>query len=187
MKIAKKYRPELVASKDKTREVLQEPYLLGGWLAATNGRSLVAVRVERDAHDVDGFVPVEALKAARKVRTRETFPDAEIRLNGAAEVAEGPTFPRSDAGTFPNWGCLVPGKKRRPREVTIKLDAHLLYDLARALGSDGPVTIRVVVGPDMGADERGEHMPVMRVDAGDPARAFGLLVPMKQKVGGGKP
>ena len=65
MKLNKELLIERACSNDKTREALANPYLDGQHLVATNGRMLIAVEVEREEHDCDGWVAVEALKASR--------------------------------------------------------------------------------------------------------------------------
>jgi hypothetical protein len=137
MKISKTCKVELIASKDSYRPSLCNPYLQGGKLIATNGKSLVMIPVERDSQDTDGPVNIEAFKLSRK--TLSNIKESQIVANGELKIAtkEGQmTMPRTDlkGSTFPNWEQVIPKANRGGKKIC--LNAELLYDLAQALGNN---------------------------------------------------
>jgi DNA polymerase III sliding clamp (beta) subunit (PCNA family) len=137
MKISKKCKVELIASKDNTRYVINNPYLQGDKLIATNGKSLVVLPVERDSEDTDGPINVEAFKLSRKVLS--CIKDSQIIANGELKIStkEGQmTIPRRDltGGNFPNWKQVIPNENRGGYKIG--LNAEMLYDLAQSLGGN---------------------------------------------------
>ena len=95
MKIHKSCLVEKVCSTDATRPALSAPFLRGHHVIATDGHMLVALPVEREEHDVDGWVSVDALKAARKLDKQSDV--ASITANGVCALSNGATFPRPNA------------------------------------------------------------------------------------------
>lgn len=134
MKIAKDRKIELIASQDKTRFILQEPYLKGDYLVATSGRHLVRLKIEREEGDTDGYVTAAAIKAARKTGYKNDA--ASIACNGAYKLVDGTTLPRNAALTesqFPNFEQVIP---KEPGPVKVSLNAKMLWEMAQAMGSD---------------------------------------------------
>lgn len=134
MKIDNALKPELVCSKDATRPILQQAYLKGDRLVATNGRSLAVIPVEREDGDTDGFISPAALKAARKLAKRRDA--VSIKANGCLALADGTQLPRTEPGQFPNYEQVIPKTPEESHKITLALDAKMLLDLAQALGSD---------------------------------------------------
>lgn len=144
MKLNKNLLVERACSDDKTREVLANPYLDGKHLVATNGRILIAVEVEREEHDCDGWVAVEALKASRKME--KLYDEKRITCNGACVLADGTSYRRPLEGTtsrFPNWKQVIPEGGSFP-QAHVALNPSMLLDLAKALGSEEGVKLTFV-------------------------------------------
>lgn len=136
MKIHKNLQVERVCSDDKMRDAIAHPYLDGNYLVATNGRALVAVEVEREEHDVDGWVAIEALKASRKME--KAFDEKRINCNGACTLVDGTSYRRPFDGAtlrFPNWKQVIPEGGSFP-QAHVAFNPSMLLDLAKALGSE---------------------------------------------------
>ena len=141
MKLHKELQVERVCSNDKTRDALASPYLDGKHLVATNGRALIAIEVEREEHDVDGWIAVEALKASRKME--KAWDEKRITCNGACTLADGTSYRRPLDGTtsrFPNWKQVIPEGGSFP-QAHVAFNPSMLLDLAKALGSDEGVKL----------------------------------------------
>lgn len=137
MKTIKECVIEKSISTDKTRKVLQNVYLKGNNLWATDGRCMTVVPIEREEHDVDGFVTVDALKAARKVKTADG--SVQIGLNGVQALSNGQQFPRptdQELGQWPN--CEQVYELAMAQKVTFKIafDLELLNKVAAGLGCE---------------------------------------------------
>lgn len=86
------------------------------------------------------LVSPEALKESRKVKGLAGYMD----LNGDIKLADGRRFPLPESDIqYPNWDRVLPEKGSKIA-FTVALDAKLLFELARALGSDGAVTLRFI-------------------------------------------
>ena len=127
MKIHKDCKIELCASKDPTREAINQAYLDGDTLVATDGRRLVTLPANRDEADKDGYISPDALKQARK--GKGVFP-IDASQAGFLTVA-AIRMPRQESYTFPNWRQFVP-KDEAP--VAIGLNAKWLWEMAQAMG-----------------------------------------------------
>ena len=135
MKLHKEIQIERACSTDQTRDALLNPYLDGNHLVASNGRMLVAIEVERGEGDVDGWVPIEALKAARKLGLARE--ERVLNCNGVCALANGASFPRQLAGAtsrFPDWRKVIPEGGSFP-QTSVAFNPEMLLDLAKALGS----------------------------------------------------
>lgn len=149
---AKLLQPELAASKDAARPVLQWVYLDAekSEVRVTDSYRAVRYPVELDPGDTSGPIPVEALKASRKPPLKSL--STSIRCNGNVEVRHGfgadasepyLTIPRDQTpGTFPNIDQL---EWDNSGGTEFALNAKLLYDLARAMGSE---TVRIRLHAD---------------------------------------
>ena len=137
MKLPKDCLLEKICSKDATRTTLAAPYLdidaeRFAHVIATNGAAMAKVPVEITPEDVAGYVPVGALKEARKLAKRED--ESALALNGTAQTSNGATFPRESKETFPNWRQVWP---KAEGKIQLSFDARLLYELAQAMGTEG--------------------------------------------------
>ena len=172
MKTHKDCKIEAVTSRDATRATLSVPYLRGGCLWATDGRAMVKLPVESDETDTEGFVPVEALKAARKLSGR--IDSISVHLNGAATLANGATFPRPTTQTqgfttWPNCERVFDDAIGKETKFSVALDVKLLAAIADAMGTDKVrlqmtdenTAIRVYPGSDApNVNARGILMPI---------------------------
>lgn len=140
MKLHKNIRIESIASSDRSRCAIGEPYLDitdgKGTLVSTNGNAMAIVPVALAPEDVAGYVSADALRAARKQSKRTD--EASLALGGSvATLADGSTMPRAGVATgctFPSWRQVVP---RETPAVTVALNAKLLWELAQAMGTQG--------------------------------------------------
>jgi hypothetical protein len=137
MKLSKACKVELIASKNVRSYSINNPYLQGNKLIATNGKSLVMIPVERDSEDIDGPIDVEAFKLSRKVllgiKNSQIIANKDLKIS----TKEGQiTMGRKDltGGIFPNWKQIIPDENRGGKKIC--LNAELLYDLAQALGGN---------------------------------------------------
>jgi hypothetical protein len=149
MKLHRDLKVEKVASTDKTRQVIGEPYLRGNVLWSTDGRAMVRIPVELGEHDVDGFVTGNALQAARKVDKRCEL--IQLTANGCLSLKDGQSFPRpseknGEMPPYPNcdqvWEPMWKGETDGPE---IAFDVRKLAAIADALGVDA-VKIQAVKG-----------------------------------------
>lgn len=145
MRINVKAKLEKLCSRDQSRPVMTHLYLriIGegeerrGYLEGTDSYKLGRVPVELEPGDTEGFVPVEVIKTARKLKTDS------IRCNGTLEIIAGDTtlatFPRENIGQFPDVDRLMDLEPARIEGYAWKigLSAKLLHELAEGLGTDG--------------------------------------------------
>lgn len=185
---SKPVQPELVASKDKTRPVLSKVHLNveKSRVEVTDSYILAVFPVELDEGDTSGPIPVDALKASRKMALdhgRNKF-DSKIKCNSKVEVFvedsepfNGPyyTTDRDENDyTFPQCDCLFP-ENVAPFEIGLNIG--LLTRLAKSMGTE---TIRL----RFTADNDGNPSPLRpilvdpltRVDDNQPR---GILMPVR--------
>ena len=155
MKIPKQCKMEKVASKDKTREVLN--YVLidtqdgKSNAVATDGKMMAIVPVELcdgDDASAERLLPVKALTEARKQAKQAK--ESTIGLNGAAHMPDGTSFsvPAHMAATkYPNYRAVnKPAKEYK----TVCFNAKALYELSQAIGAVGDkVTLQIPIGEDV--------------------------------------
>lgn len=174
MKFASKYRPELAASDDTTRDHLchVELDVAGKRMIATDGHRLVVVACEPDADDVSGPVTEDALKAARKLAGRSQG-DAFLHANGTLVTYGGPTFPRPSRETpFPTVDRVVPkGMNEGDKGThTFRVNARYIAEIAKAMGTENiAITVKT----------RDALAPIMVRPCGDDA-AFALVMPVRK-------
>lgn len=171
MEIKKSYKPELVAAKDDGRLPLnhllleRESALEGGGpaLIATNGRMLVIVPVEAESADVDGLIPVEALKAARKIGPKSR--NAVLSANGRVEYQTkdgGSTSVERPEGKWPPYRSVIP--KPDHAWVTLCVNAEYLLAVQKAMGASGlticfdPAGNRPMLARPLNDGEQGEGL-----------------------------
>lgn len=130
-------KPELIAS--KARPVLTKIHLNveAGEIQVTDSYMAARFPVEVEDGDTSGPIPVDALKASRKPPLKRGD-ETRIALNGDAQVLQGDfvylTVPRETADyTFPDIPRLYPDAIPT---LEIGLNAKMLYQLAKAMGSD---------------------------------------------------
>lgn len=186
MKIHKDIKIEAIASGDRSRYNTSEPFLdtsVEGapLLVATNGKAMAAVPVELQEGDAQGYVSADVLKTARKQAGR--LKQACVKLNGVATLPDESTMPRhgkAKDGEFPKWRNVWPefdGKST----VRVAIDAELLADLAKAMGTRGVVLKFVLPKEGSAADSAIEARPCGVGHGGTCAEpsAKGLLMPLR--------
>lgn len=166
MKLRRKYRPELIASKDATRFVINDLQISEHEgkpvLVATDGRKLVVVPVALEENE-KGRLPKAALIFARKHANRKD--DITMRLNGKVEFPNGWTMPLLEEGNYPTWQQVVPSKESR--KTRIAFNARFLYELAQAMGAEEVVL------------HMGDPMEAIIVEPGVSDGEFGVLMPCR--------
>ena len=144
-------RPELTASTDDTRPAITAPFLQGDVLYSTNGSVAVSLPITRNENDVDGPVPIEAIKAARALAKAGKFslayidcssPDFVVLDNGAKYARPAQKPPQMSFVMFP---------KRKAGTLKVGLDVALLADAAKAFGGQH-VVLTFTVGGDFALD-----------------------------------
>jgi hypothetical protein len=171
VKIAKRYRPELLVSKGKeANPILMDPYLDAkeDRIVASNGHALVALPVETEKGERSRYLACSLLQAARGLGEPEV--PAEIKDQEIVEY--GVLWPTPQERTFPDWPSLVP-KFHRGDEgtTTVSLNPRLLKALADAMASRGGVALTFQPG-DVG--------PILVQPLSSPAPdELGLLMPLR--------
>lgn len=166
MKFQNNCKIELLAT-DQTRIAISEPYLSGDKLIATNGRSLVALPVEREESDTDGYISGKALAMARKLAKRDA---AQIKAKGCLTQKDGTTMPRDDMGgcTYPNWQQCVPKNPAETHTHVFSFNAKALWEVAQAMGTE-VVIVRF----------QDAHSPIVINGSKSPEGALGVLMPAR--------
>ncbi len=132
MNILKENKIGKAVSDDKGRKPLQNPYLQGERLYATDGKLMASVKVEREDGDVDGYVPLQAIEDSFKGYAMQ----GHVALNGDAKLDDGRTYPRNADGLqFPIGVVEMIVKQADVAPTfTVSLNPHALVALAEALG-----------------------------------------------------
>lgn len=183
-----KAKPSKSVSTDQTR--LQHAELRetsDGWeLIACDRYQIARVKLEvTDDNDgeplTSGPISPDALKAIEKSRG--------FRANGSTVtpcdkhgVVAGPSYPRPDVGTFPDWDQFTPEPPAEEDAYIIGLDAKLLHALSQSINTDGNTHSHVFLRVDLkpfkdGASSQRKPIMVGRNSAEFP----GLLMPVAVK------
>ena len=174
------WKLEKVAMKDGGRfPAITEALLKDGNITVTNGRTLCRHRVELEEGDTEGLISMEAVKAARKARSR-------ISCNGRLDTREA-SFKRTELaeGDFPNADIVVKGALENIEKtgtLVLTLNAKLLLDLADAMGASGAAMgkasdrcIRLLIPTDL--DGKTNLPVVVRTLEGDDG-PLGIIMPL---------
>ena len=138
---------------------------------AADGRILAirSIDVQDPGEGADGIIPVEIMDGGLD------RPDDEFVLDGneCKDTTRG-RYGDMIEGKYPDWRSVVPEIEDDDAEASatyVSLDANVLARLAEALGSDGPVTLRI----------ESPRKPIAVVPSigcgGDDPAAFGLIMP----------
>ncbi len=187
MKISANCEIERIVCTDVTRPHLTSVYLdtAKRRVCATNGHMLAIVPTrEINAHDTDGPVTPDAIKAARKRDLLKVTADVDIVANGSLVLANGTSMPRPEPVKFPPVDQVIPsyraddkGDHEAPPTVTVSFNVNYLLDLARAIGAHkGSATVTLTF--PMPNAERGMLDPIV-VEGGDEG-AIGVLMPYRR-------
>ena len=138
MKLLKELRIEECVSDDPQRACINHVCLEGEQLIATDGRMMAIVPCEREDGDVDGLIPVAALRAARKLANGR-FTHLLMRCEEKQCVlVDGSTVPRPQDMKFPQWKQVVPSDER-PVKMKIAFNPDLLMAVSKAFGGTAVV------------------------------------------------
>lgn len=144
MRLPAKCKVEKLVSKDRFRVTISMLYLRiagegderKGYLEGTDSYKLARIPVEVSEHDTEGYIPVEAVTTARKLRVDE------LRCNGTVDVLTGEStavgFPRPTPGSYCNTDSLldVVPAQIDGRPFRIGLNPKLLAELAEGMGAE---------------------------------------------------
>lgn len=181
MRFDSKYKPELCASKDLTRENLLfvELDVKEQALLATDGHRLIKVPCIPEDGDVTGPVTADALKAARKAAKVRRSAFADLKANGALTLPDGTSLPRPGSRQFPPWQEAIPRTEGRRQ---IAFNAKYLKEIADALGSDDGIVV-LSIGEDARDPLLVYAFGENQLAADGPLDPFAVLMPcgLKQK------
>lgn len=167
MKLSRDAKVEKLVSKKIEERILSAPWLDidRGVLLSSPGQSCVMIPVEVEPDDLSGPVPIEAVKAARKIK------GAEIKCGEQYCVVEGVAYPRSN-----QWSAFPPVERlmTTPEHyIEISLNARLLVELAAACGTE---VVRLRIARD---DERAPFVVVPHPSEPHVDGAMGALLPYR--------
>jgi len=176
MKTKAKYEIELAASSDECREVITniQLYKDNKCLVATDGKILAIVPVEVEDGEVNGPIPPQAFKSARKgiTKKQKEIDDVEIDihcLEGELNIytkKEGVhNIKRPRDILYPNFKQVIPRNKAKH---TIRFNPELLMKLAKAIGSSESIVLEF----------NDEDSPIEVYSCDKTNEAFGVLLPI---------
>lgn len=170
MKINKKCKIELIASKDETRSAINDPYLDGNLLVATDGRKMVVLTVELEEGDTDGYISKEALIQARKLAIKNN-PSIISAKQESLRLANGTILQRKSDTQFPKWKQVIPEKNDNRKEISF--NAKFLWEMAQSMGAENvkisildeksPLIIYPLLFDNPGSKDYGVLMPVCKI------------------------
>lgn len=178
LKLLKANKVESAVSKDGTRTAINHPFIRDGRLIATDGRILASVPIEglepEAQAELEGKkLPIEALKAARKVGgTREENSRLNLTDDNRCEVAGGASFPLPEQlPEAPFLGAILPARKHPDEEdaFAVTLDVALITRLSEALGDQNITFIFT----------KGDAMKMVTMLPESRNGAFGLIMPRR--------
>lgn len=158
------------------RAYLEHPYLnvKRGTLVATNSVIMCELPVEVEEGDVEGWIPVELLKTARK-----SYDPESIRLEPETASLNGTSMrrPNTDAKQpFPDPAHLFPAERELSQQ-TISVNVAELYRLSKALG-ESCVTLRFQRDRNASNDLIDPRRPVLVEPHRVPGDRRGILMPI---------
>lgn len=181
-----KAKPSKSLSTDKTRPILQHAELRetdDGWeLVTCDSYQMARVKLEISEDNGEPLTPgpisMDALKAIEKSRG--------FTANGSVTPCDrygtpaGPSYPRPDVGTFPQWDQLTPEAPLDSDALVIGLDAKLLAALEQSLATDSYRGSHVYLRLDLSKVKDGAYLKPLAVSRN--GRDFdGLLMPVRVK------
>lgn len=178
LKLLKAHKIESAASKDASRTAINHPFIRDGRLIATTGSILASIPIEglepEQGAELEGKkLPIEALKAARKVGgTREENSRLNVTDDNRCEVAGGASFPLPELlPEPPKLDCILPARKHPDEEdaFAVTLDVALIARLSEALGDQNVTFIFT----------KGEPLRMVTMLPESRNGAFGLIAPRR--------
>jgi hypothetical protein len=173
VKIAKRYRPELVVSKGREPDpILMDPYLDAkeDRLVAMNRHALVALPVETEKGERSRYLACSLLEAGRKLGE----PDVPAEIKDQEIVEFGVLWPTQQARQFPPWLTIVPKIHRGdPGTTTIHLNPKLLRAVAAAMDCESGVALTFTAGE--------VQAPILVQPILPDPEEFGVMMPLRQE------
>ncbi len=178
LKLLKSQKIESAASKDQNRPAICSPFIRDGRLVATDGKILASIPIENLEPEAQAELegkklPIEALKAARKVGgAREENSHLNVTEDNRCEVAGGASFPLPELlPEAPFLGAILPARKHPDEEdaFAVTLDVALIARLSEALG-DNNVTFIFT---------KGDAMKMVTMLPESRNGSFGLIMPRR--------
>ena len=181
MKLPKGTNPARVCSSDDTRHVIQHVSIDDGHAVATDGRTMLVMKVEMEASDARGEVLIhkdivnDAVKAADRIGevTSLCIGESEFTFE---DPRKGREIAAKDEGTgkfnYPTWRAVIPDD--RPR-LAISINPSLLRRIVKAMGIAGYNGVTLHVVPE------DVHAPII-ITQPEKADRFGILMPMNPRV-----
>ena len=137
MRFEKKYKPELISSKDISRESIQHTELdaKGNRLIATDGHKLVVIPCTSTQTDVSGAIPDESLSISRKAQ--KGLPEITLTClsETITEECTGTTLKRPKRN-YPPIDQVIPDYSKCKTKAVTCFSAKYLDQIAKALGED---------------------------------------------------
>jgi hypothetical protein len=186
MKISKNYLLEKCVSNKENRFALEQIGIDDGRAIATNGKVLVSVPIENaPCENGRTTIPPDVLTQARKLsHKKEDTAQILIGANNDTYILNnGATIPNTIPDAFPFVGVkqIIEGlEKGNNHDVTVALDAELLYKISQAMGDKLLVlkirtTDKITYSPII-VERHGDH----HAESWD-NRPFGILMPVNLK------
>lgn len=182
MKLPNTKFDKCAATNADVRYYLREPWFDADHerILATNGHVMAVIPVEADPDDTTGPVPMEAVKAVRKVHKK----DGDLLLEPGHANAYGDRYPRADHDKYPDVKYIIEPLDDGKGEADIVLDAKLLYDLAQALiecKTTEAARVRLFFKKDEeGTVDKKAAIRVVPMGPGSVADAFGIIMPCRE-------
>lgn len=149
MILESRYLPEKVCSTSPDRVGLAVPWIVGNELIATDGCMMAILPISLsdsgDGASQDGYIPVEAIKAARKLTTKRNNLSVIHCQPTECTTQDDQKFGRLQLKT-PNYTMVLP-PKNPDILLRIGIDADRLLKLGLALGKkkeNGSVPVELV-------------------------------------------
>jgi hypothetical protein len=180
IKLLKTQKIESAASKDSNRPAICSPFIRDGRLVATDGKILASIPIEgiepEDQTELEGKkLPIEALKAARKVGgNREENSRLNVTDDNRCEVAGGASFPLPELlPEAPKVAEIVLARKHPDEDdaFAVTLDVALIAKLSEALGDQNITFIFT----------KGEPLRMVTMLPESRNGAFGLIMPRRTR------
>ena len=176
-----------VKGKNTDRPNLQQPYLDAdaGLLYACNGFALAVVPVSNTEEDSSGPVPLDAIKTAGKSKIDREL-TAPIHVNGGTVKVEDATTtsefmvsPLAQNVPYPNIEQVIKENNPGPDVVhSVALDAKLLFELAKALCTDGGYKVVLYLEPTHPRTRTVHVKPIQKDPHRPDNKAFGIIMPV---------
>lgn len=165
MKFPTEYQPEILCPKKGTYSMVELVRTQDGcYLCATDTHALVWLPVTDAGEDTPGPIPVDALKAARKLARTKRLAEAELVCRpDSIRLSDGTLLLRPKRGegeTFPDVTAILPPEPNHrplnelllwgrpssgPYTLRVSVNTHLLARAVEAAGEDGLVMVDITI------------------------------------------